>query len=466
MVDVARYKRIVQLFWDPEPTNDRLQDAPIWCLGCSYDLSSPTKQTAAAAKPSTASESTTTLQLSSSTDSKPDATSSNNPEHANTVDEQKASTIDDAPYDFVASNVSPPPAHTGHNPDGGWPAPFLDDFQSRLWMTYRSNFDIIPKSTDPQATQSLSLSMRIKSQLTDQNGFTSDAGWGCMIRTGQSLLANTMAIQTLGRDWRLGDYGQAERHIISKFADHPDAPYSIHNFVKHGAEACGKYPGEWFGPSATARCIQSLVNSTEAAFRVYSTGDSADVYEDCFMEVAKPDGTNFVPTLVLVTTRLGIDKITPVYWEALVAALQMPQSVGIAGGRPSSSHYFVGVQGMFFYYLDPHISQPALPFHQDVSKYTHEELSTFHTRRLRRLHIKEMDPSMLIGFLIRSEDEWWEWRAGVKHVQGRPVISVFDRNPMRGMDERAEAIDEVESLSEADGLEEGEEEEEEADQRL
>lgn len=49
------------------------------------------------------------------------------------------------------------------------------------------------------------------------------------------------------------------------------------------------------------------------------------------MRIAKPDGATFVPTLVLVGTRLGLDKITPVYWEALKASLQMPQSIGIAG---------------------------------------------------------------------------------------------------------------------------------------
>jgi cysteine protease ATG4 len=55
------------------------------------------------------------------------------------------------------------------------------------------------------------------------------------------------------------------------------------------------------------------------------------VYEDSFMKVAKPDGNTFIPTLILVGTRLGVDKITPVYWEALKSSLQMPQSMGIAG---------------------------------------------------------------------------------------------------------------------------------------
>lgn len=56
-----------------------------------------------------------------------------------------------------------------------------------------------------------------------------------------------------------------------------------------------------------------------------------DVYEDSFMEVANPDGTAFHPTLILVCTRLGTDAINQVYEEALIATLQMQQSIGIAG---------------------------------------------------------------------------------------------------------------------------------------
>lgn len=65
--------------------------------------------------------------------------------------------------------------------------------------------------------------------------------------------------------------------------------------------------------------------------RVYSTGDLPDVYEDSFMAVANPDGGHFHPTLILVCTRLGIDKVNQVYEEALISTLQMEQSMGIAG---------------------------------------------------------------------------------------------------------------------------------------
>jgi cysteine protease ATG4 len=134
--------------------------------------------------------------------------------------------------------------------------------------------------------------------------------------------------------WRLSEATSttSDRSILSQFADDPQAPFSIHRFVANGAAVCGKYPGEWFGPSATARCIQDLVKQHESAgLRVYISGDGADVYEDRLKEVAVDADGHFHPTLILVGTRLGIDKITPVYWEAVKAALQIPQSIGIAG---------------------------------------------------------------------------------------------------------------------------------------
>jgi len=120
-------------------------------------------------------------------------------------------------------------------------------------------------------------------------------------------------------------------------------------------------------------------------------------------------------------------------------------------GRPSSSHYFIGVQGLYFFYLDPHYTRSALPYHQQANEYTRQEIDTCHTRKLRRLHIREMDPSMLIGFLIRDEEDWTEWRRGVKHVQGKAIIHVSDHDPVAQMSEQGSAIDQVETLSDDDG---------------
>lgn len=206
-VDLGRYRRIVQMFWDPEPTNDPNTDRPVWCLGCSYKLGDgsaavPTKaatdshsdgQTAPATAPPD-----THTDKDATTATSPDSLPQSNqgpPKHVPVPPGNAPAT----PPESGSSSFSSSLAYDDHDQDTGWPQGFMDDFDSRFWMTYRSDFEPIPRSSDPKAASTLSLSMRLKSQLVDQNGFSSDSGWGCMIRSGQSLLANTIAMLRLGR---------------------------------------------------------------------------------------------------------------------------------------------------------------------------------------------------------------------------------------------------------------------------
>jgi cysteine protease ATG4 len=59
-----------------------------------------------------------------------------------------------------------------------------------------------------------------------------------------------------------------------------------------------------------------------------------------------------------------------------------------------------------------------------------------------------MDPSMLIAFLIRDENDWKAWRQGVQEVQGKAVVHVADKDPLLHAmgTEREGAIDEVETF--------------------
>lgn len=163
-VDFGRYKRLVQYFWDPEPANDGTSNSPVWCLGKQYqiDIRAPLKLDQPRLSESTQ------VEVPSDT-----------------------SRVDDVGY-LVSTKKA-------IEQDSGWPRAFLDDFEARFWFTYRSNFPPIPHSNDPKALASMSLRIRIKSQLVDQGGFTSDTGWGCMIRSGQSLLANAISTLKLGR---------------------------------------------------------------------------------------------------------------------------------------------------------------------------------------------------------------------------------------------------------------------------
>ncbi|KAF2155154.1 hypothetical protein K461DRAFT_311460 [Myriangium duriaei CBS 260.36] len=431
--DISRYsKRFVQYFWDPLPTNDSAD--PIWCLGQRYD-----------SHPVRPSRDTSGSPATSPPSSLPSAADS-------AISTSKEKDADTSSIDIVERTES---AERDEALSKGWPGAFVDDVDTRIWLTYRSGFAAIAKSTDPAASGAMSFATRLK-QLGNQSGFTSDTGWGCMIRSGQSLLANTLAMLELGREWRRGEQLENERKLLALFADDNSAPFSIHRFVDHGASACGKHPGEWFGPSATARCIQQLTNSHHPAnLRVYVRPDDSDIYEDSFLATAQ-SSSQFQPTLILLGTRLGIDRINPVYHAALSRILTCPQSVGIAGGRPSSSHYFVGVQGNSYFYLDPHYTRSFL--HKNP---TLEDVASCHTRRLRKIDVAEMDPSMLLGFLIRSEAEWRDWRAWISDSEavrgadgrGKLVVHVHDREPSFGDEARgvrADALDEVVSCEESD----------------
>ena len=94
---------------------------------------------------------------------------------------------------------------------------------------------------------------------------SSDAGWGCMLRSAQMLMACALQRHLLGRDWRKSDNINILRastqycNILKLFSDYPGPPhiYSIHHLVQCGMRY-DKLPGEWFGPSTAALVLRDL----------------------------------------------------------------------------------------------------------------------------------------------------------------------------------------------------------------
>ncbi|KAL8971213.1 MAG: hypothetical protein Q9183_001161 [Haloplaca sp. 2 TL-2023] len=446
--DFGGYKRIVQYFWDPEPRNDDPHKSPIWCLGRRYE-STPTTVNESPASDNTA--------LEKNGDGLP---------ISQEYPREDLPKLDNGQVSGKSTTETP---HPSSEEDRGWPTDFLDDFESRLWFTYRSGFPAIRRSDAPKSAASMTFAVRLRSQLVDHGGFSSDTGWGCMIRSGQSLLANALVTLRLGRGATCPPFDPRETLTMFQLGDGACSIVrkgKCLNFLPMIRMPLFQYID--LSTTVPRRAANILVNGSDllqpqdaltlvethqgTSLKVYVNGDGADVYEDRFLSLAINSEGGFTPTLILVGIRLGIDRITPVYGEALKASLQLPQSIGIAGGRPSSSHYFIGHQGDHFFFLDPHQTQPALPLQEETQRYGQEDVNSCHTRRLRRLPLQAMDPSMLIGFLIRDKDDWRTWRRSVTEVQGKPVIHVASREPIiNGKDvERQSAVDEVEALDDDD----------------
>lgn len=98
-----------------------------------------------------------------------------------------------------------------HSRESGvhWPPVFYLDFTSRVWLTYRSHFAPIRDQSlavleaeaggQSQSQQVSASPRRWNWPVGGEKGWTSDSGWGCMLRTGQSLLANSLIHLHLGR---------------------------------------------------------------------------------------------------------------------------------------------------------------------------------------------------------------------------------------------------------------------------
>uniref|UniRef100_A0A671SXG9 Cysteine protease n=1 Tax=Sinocyclocheilus anshuiensis TaxID=1608454 RepID=A0A671SXG9_9TELE len=277
----------------------------------------------------------------------------------------------------------------------------LSDVRSRLWFTYRKKFSPIGGT-----------------------GPSSDAGWGCMLRCGQMILAQALVSRRLGRDWRW----DAEKHqpkeyhrILHCFLDKKDSCYSIHQMAQMGVGE-GKSVGEWYGPNTVAQVLKKLALFDDwNTLAVYVSMDNTVVIEDiskCLFLIKY--GSNFYrtsdhtsqrplawrPLLLVIPLRMGLNSINPVYIQAFKECFKMPQSCGVLGGKPNLAYYFIGFIDDELIYLDPHTTQQAV----DTDSGSAVDDQSYHCQRTpHRMKITSLDPSVALGFFCKSEEDFDSW---------------------------------------------------------
>ena len=298
---------------------------------------------------------------------------------------------------------------------------FRKDFESRLWMTYRSNFPRIAGSS-----------------------FSTDAGWGCTLRSGQMLLAQALVLYMLGRDWRIEfchtSRGVARTYlqILRWFDDQPVAtsPFSIHA-VSQLSHLVGKNVGDWFGPSTLSQVLRTLVNDVDRTVNpsvpplVVHLAMDQMVYKDevhalCSVRNVDTDETTWTPVMLLLPLRLGVSTTNEVYYDGLKAAFTFPHCCGMVGGRPKMSLYFIGFQDDNLLYLDPHVCRRAMNMR-------HEAFTTasYHCNTPRKMSFRRMDPSVAIGFFCRDEADFKQFcNLAEMHFAGlkAPLFTVAESN--------------------------------------
>lgn len=291
---------------------------------------------------------------------------------------------------------------------------FYRHFASIMWFTYRKDF--------PQVGDS---------------DYTTDTGWGCMIRSAQMMLATGLTYYLLGKDFRTTGrcHNRAQEflyHTILKlFNDSPTdlCPFSLHKLVKL-SESFGKQPGDWFGPSLVAHVMKKaleesklLVLQNDRGLCVYVAQDCT-IYKDDVTRLCKECGScnkqcsedHWRSLIILVPVRLGGENLNPIYKPCVKALLTLDCCIGIIGGRPKHSLYFVGFQEDNLIYLDPHFCQPAV----DMTSENFPSES-FHCDSPRKIPIRKMDPSCTIGFYCATETDFEEFCSKAAEVVSPPM---------------------------------------------
>ncbi|XP_061882197.1 cysteine protease atg4da-like [Entelurus aequoreus] len=326
---------------------------------------------------------------------------------------------------------------------------FRMDFVSRIWLTYRREF--------PQL---------------EGSSWTTDCGWGCMLRSGQMLLAQGLIVHLMPRDWTWPDAQQLtdvdfevlrtrspvrvggvpipsfgsprgnctpektlpsdptlrssqrkrpesirdpraehiHHRLLTWFGDQPLAPFGVHQLVGIGRSS-GKKAGDWYGPSIVAHILRkALAKSTVVHnLAVYVAQDCTVYKEDvahlCDSSLSQtppePDNQAWKSVIILVPVRLGGEALNPSYIECVKNILKLECCIGIIGGKPKHSLYFVGFQDEQLLYLDPHYCQAVV----DVT-HVNFPLESFHCSSPKKMPFTRMDPSCTIGFYARNKKDF------------------------------------------------------------
>eukprot|EP00658_Telonema_sp_P-2_P055471 TRINITY_DN44093_c0_g1_i2.p1 TRINITY_DN44093_c0_g1~~TRINITY_DN44093_c0_g1_i2.p1 ORF type:complete len:361 (+),score=65.29 TRINITY_DN44093_c0_g1_i2:273-1355(+) len=290
-------------------------------------------------------------------------------------------------------------------------------FKSLLWFTYRSQ--ISPDAIPP---------------------FESDAGWGCMMRSGQMLLGQTLVflLTPESRDWRLSSNdphpSSPHRQILRLFDDCVESPYSLPCIALEGLHKHNMELGEWYGPTTMCHVLRDLVARHQPdQLQVLVCSDGC-IYRDQAINAGTRGTDHWSPLLLLLPLRLGLETLNPLYKPALLRTFAIQQTVGVMGGKPSASLYFVGAEDENLLYLDPHIVQ------ERVEMRGRFETSSFHCSRIRQMRVDALDPCLAVGFLCQVEEEFEFLCAELAEIErklgpdGRSIISIQETQPLYSED--------------------------------
>lgn len=139
--------------------------------------------------------------------------------------------------------------------------------------------------------------------------------------------------------------------------------------------------------------------------------------------------------IILVPLRLGVHAFNRAYVPALQMLFSIPQFLGIIGGRPSASYFFIGHHDETLFYLDPHTNQACPNFYpedpNDLTKASPASLlASFVPPDIGRMSVSQIDPSLTLGFYCHDQTDFANLEESIKtllpHTRDVPTLLTFE----------------------------------------
>jgi cysteine protease ATG4 len=290
--------------------------------------------------------------------------------------------------------------------------------------------------------------------------WTTDCGWGCMIRASQMIFAKCIYMIKYNKSHSLKSENNIKESFYSEYKNKYNLindtvelfleikktnnntsgnetlldnnsifqDFSIYNICNLGLNY-GKGPGVWFSDINMVNIFKELnekfktVDNTE----IFTFNENV-IYEEeiltkCFTEknceciqkkiicqCLKIKNKNYVfnrSGIIFISFRVGLSSIDEKYVNPIKKLYSIKNNVGVIGGKNNYALYFIGVQEDKFLYLDPHFKQESC---KSINDYYENHQQTYMKKNIYFLNIKSATPAFTFGVYFSSMEQFKQLR--------------------------------------------------------
>ncbi|CAD8095647.1 unnamed protein product [Paramecium sonneborni] len=302
-------------------------------------------------------------------------------------------------------------------------------YSRTIWFTYRKNFPQILNSQQ-----------------------TSDAGWGCMLRSGQMIWAQILRVHIRQKKQHSKDY---QYKLLCAFADDDDdehkklltndlkvclSPYSIQKIETISQIKFSTKPCQWYRPDQVLNAFLQLhqLKPLEGSEDLQISISDNLLYDRLYCEMyglqmdcehiineIKMDKTKEISKIcnicqkqqpkslaIFLLTRIGLEEINKDYLPFLNDLIDLPYFQGIIGGKDDKAYYILGRVNKKLIYLDPHYIQ------EHINRGNILMLKeTFFCKDVKYINEESMSPSIALGFYCQNQMELDKFFTTVEEIK-------------------------------------------------